>query len=254
MPFMNSFVRANFALSDWIDGFLPPSIRKDGNRQFRTLYSPRALQPNSTIYDLGGGSQPAVTLDEKTRFGLTVVGLDISGEELDKAAPGIYDRKIEADLCTYIGNGDADIVICQATLEHVPDGVGAMRAISTILKPGGTAYIFAPCRYAVFARVNLLLPQKLKERLLFSLIPSKATGHDGFPAFYDNCTPKEVESTASKYGLIVDERSLFWTSSYFKVFLPAYVAWRVAQGILYLFIRENAAETYIYVLKKPANP
>ena len=97
------------------------------------------------------------------------------------------------------------------------------------------------------------MPQALKERLLYALFPHKAEGHDGFRAYYDHCTPRDLEDLARMNGLLVEERRLFWISSYFSIFAPAYVAWRMIQGILYLLLSANAAETYIYVLKKPSS-
>jgi SAM-dependent methyltransferase len=250
----SAFVNANVALSRAVDGLLPASLRRDGNRTFLKDYAPRAIQAGTTVYDLGGGSQPFVKLDVKERFGLRVVGLDISAEEMAQAPAGVYDQMIAADLCTYIGQGDADIVMCQATLEHVPDGAGAMRAIASVLKPGGRVFIFAPSRNALFARLNLVLPQRVKEKILFTLFPKKGEGHDGFPAFYNRCTPKDIEALARRNGLEVEERALFWISSYFMALFPAYLVWRLAQGASYLVRGYNAAETFIYILRKPDTP
>lgn len=246
------FITANVRVSRAFDRLLPGALRVDGNLTFATSYVPRALVAGDTVYDLGGGSRPFVDLATKQRWQLTVVGVDVSAEELAAAPDGIYDRTIAADLCVFTGAGDADSVICQATLEHVPDGNGAMRAIASSLKPGGRAYIFAPSRNALFARLNLLLPEAFKRRFLFAAFPNKAKGHDGFPAFYDRCTPREFERNAVSHGLVVEERRLFWMSAYLTVFAPAFVAWRIAQGFAYLLLGDNAAETFIYVLRKPA--
>lgn len=254
MGLASTFVNANVKVSQAIDKLLPASLSRDGNRTFLSDYAPRALQSGATVYDVGGGSQPFVSLEAKQRLGLTVVGLDISAEEMALAPAGVYDRTIATDLCTFSGDGDADLVMCQATLEHVPDGAGAHRAIASILKPGGRVFIFAPSRNAMFARLNLLLPENVKKKLLFALFPKKAQGHDGFPAFYDRCTPKDIEAMAKQNGLEVEERALFWISSYFMVFAPAYLTWRVLQGISYLINGDNAAETFIYILRKPERP
>jgi 2-polyprenyl-6-hydroxyphenyl methylase/3-demethylubiquinone-9 3-methyltransferase len=252
MPFLESFIAANRRLSEALDRLLPSVLRVDGNKTFIAEYIPRASSPGSIVYDLGGGSRPFVDAKTKRRLGLTVVGIDVSADELAAAPAGVYDRQVSADLCSFIGSGDADCVICQAVLEHVPDGAGAMRAIATTLKPGARAYIFAPSRNAAFARMNLLLPQDFKQRMLYRLFPEKAEGHDGFRAYYDRCTPRDVEALALANGLVVEERRLFWTSSYFFVFAPAYLTWRAIQGLMYLLLGANAAETYIYVLTKPS--
>lgn len=247
---LRKFLQANLALSRWIDSFLPDRLRQDGNKYFLSDVLPRALRAGATVYDLGGGSRPCVGRELKDRLGLRLVGLDVSGEELAAAPEGTYDQTIVADLCTFTGIGAADSVICQATLEHVPDTVGAIRGLASCVRPNGAVYVFAPCRNAAFARLNLILPERLKHILLFNLFPEKAKGHDGFRAFYDHCTPGQIEAIARSNGLEVEERRLFWTSSYFYIFTPAYLLWRTWQGLAYVVIGQSAAESFVYVLRK----
>ncbi|MFL9839874.1 class I SAM-dependent methyltransferase [Sphingomonas sp. ST-64] len=250
MGLLRRFLDANVKISQTLNRLLPDSLQADGNQVFLRDFVPDSVSEGDRVYDLGGGSRPFISLDRKRALNLTIIGLDISEEELSAAPDGVYDREIVADLTKFVGDGDGDVVICQAVLEHVRDGAGTMRAISSCLKPGGRAFIFAPCRNAMFARLNLLLPQSVKERLLFTLFPSKAKGHDGFPAFYDKCTPRELEQLADANGLNIEHRRLFWMSSYFTVLAPAFIAWRLIQGANYLFLGDNAAEAYIYVLRK----
>lgn len=251
MGFGRRFIEANIGLSRLFDRALPAHLRRDGNKTFLRDFLPNAANAGDKIYDLGGGSQPFITLGEKERLGLTVIGLDIDSAELAGAPPGIYDQEIVADLCSFVGPGDGDLAVCQATLEHVPDTAGAMRALATIVKPGGRIFIFAPSRNALFARINLILPENLKKRILYALFPQKAAGHDGFKAFYDQCTPREIEALAAKNGLVIEERQLFWISSYFMAFTPAYLTWRLWQVANYVIRGDDAAETFLYVLGKP---
>lgn len=250
MNLVRLLIKANRYISNQFDTILPDRLREDGNACFGREFIPQALQPGTVVYDVGGGSRPCLTPNEKERLKLTLVGLDISTEELDAAPLGIYDRKIVHDLCSFAGNCDADAVVCQAVLEHVPDTANAMRALSTMIKPGGRIFIFIPSRNALFARINMAFPENLKRRLLFFLFPQKAEGHDGFKAYYDHCTPSEIERLAKANGLQVEERKLFWMSSYFTVLAPLFVLWRLWQGLAYLTLRQDAAETFIYVFKK----
>ncbi|MER9335528.1 class I SAM-dependent methyltransferase [Mesorhizobium sp. M0293] len=250
---LRKFVRANVAISEFLDRALPSRLRIDGNRIFATEIAPAWLASDAVVYDLGGGARPFVSLLEKRRLKLFVVGLDLDAEELSKAPRGIYDEEIEADLTSFEGRGDADVVICQATLEHVRDGEGALRGIASCVKPGGVVAIFSPSRNAVFARVNRVLPERLKRRLLFAVYPEKGMGHDGFPAFYDKCLPSDVEAIARRNGLELIERRLFWKSSYFYFFVPAFLAWRIWLGVSALFLGKDAAETYAYVFRR-VNP
>lgn len=249
---LRRFVSANQTLSWSIDRMLlPDRLRLDGNKDFRKSIVPGWLLPGLTVYDLGGGSNPYLDPASKEELKLKVVGLDISQAELDAAPQGAYDTIIAADLCTFRGNADGDLVICQATLEHVPDTAGAIRAIAETLSPGGLACIFAPSRNAVFARLNLLLPETVKRKILFTLFPHKAEGHDGFKAYYDRCTPAEIEALARANGLEVIERRLYWTSSYFSILVPAFLLWRLWQGVHWLAAGPQAAETFAFVLKRP---
>ncbi|RUV02706.1 methyltransferase domain-containing protein [Mesorhizobium sp. M7A.T.Ca.TU.009.01.3.1] len=247
---LRKFVRTNVAISEFLDSALPRRLRIDGNRTFATEIAPPLLTSNARVYDLGGGARPFVSLSEKRRLGLFVVGLDLDAEELSKAPRGIYDEEIEADLTSFRGRGDADVVICQATLEHVRDGEGALRGIASCVKPGGMVAIFSPSRNAVFARLNRVLPEGMKRRLLFAIYPEKGMGHDGFPAFYDKCLPSDVETIAKWNDLELIERRLFWKSSYFYFFVPAFLAWRIWLGVSALFLRKDDAETYAYVFRR----
>ncbi len=250
---LRKFLNINVRISNALDSLLPAKARLDGNKHFRSHYIPRAYGEGHHLYDLGGGSVPCISLEEKNRLGMTVTGFDISADELAAAPAGVYDQAIAADLCTYVGKPEADSVVCQSTLEHVKDTNGAIRAIGSCLKPGGRAFLFMPSRYAVFAQINRRLPQKLKEKLLFALFPSKATGHDGFEAFYDHCTPKQIKALADAHGMDVEEKQLYWISSYFTIFFPAFILWRMYQGLLWLLIQEQACETFCIVLKKRAS-
>lgn len=246
-----AFVDFNVRIARRIDGWLPRDYRTDGNTYFLREMAPGFLARDLTIYDLGSGSNPLISTSQKTELGLYVVGLDISADELAAAPAGSYDRTIVADLTKFHGDGDADVVICQSTLEHVDDAPGAVRAIGSCLKPGGTALIFLPCRNALFARINLLLPEALKRRILFTIYPHADDGHYGFPALYDKATPREYREMAQAGGLQVVETKLFWKSSYFHFFLPFYVLWRLTQALARLVLGENACETFAMVLRKP---
>ena len=87
---------------------------------------------------------------------------------------------------------------------------------------------------------------------MFSLLPHKAQGHDGFKAYYNHCVPREIEALAQANGLEVEEHRVYWASYYFQVFVPAYLGWRAYQWAQRRMIGEQAAETFIYVLRKTA--
>jgi len=246
---IRKFIELNRRASRYLNSFLPVSVTQDGNVFFLNEILPYAFAPGQVVFDIGGGAQPYVDTKLKQRFGLRTTGIDISREELEAAPPGTYDEIVVADISTLRLQSEADVVICQATLEHLADTEGAVKAIADLMQPGAKAYFFAPSRNAVFARINLLLPQRLKEKLLYTVSP-EVEDHQGFPARYDKCTPREIEKLFNDCELEIVERHLFWMSSYFMILTPVFVLWRLWQGAFWIFSHENAAETFIYIVRK----
>lgn len=233
------------------DRRLPLKFKTDGNADFLRSIVPTYVKPGSLVYDIGGGKTPCLDASTKAKLALTVVGLDISETELRTAPPGSYDRTVTADIQSYRGCGDTDLVICQALLEHIPNTAAAFESMATILKPGGLVLLFVPSRNAAYARLNLLLPEAAKRALLFTLFPA-ARRQQGFPCFYDRCTPTQFKEMAFRCGLEVVEERFYYMSDYFSCFFPAFLAWRLWLLAGYPLLGEHIAETFCLVLKRVA--
>ncbi len=242
-------IRMQTSLAICFDRLLPAKLRIDGNRDFIDNLVPQYLASGMTVYDVGGGKNPLIDPERKSARELRVVGLDIDARELAAAPRGAYDQTIAADICTFRGEAEADLVICQALLEHVSNVESALRGIATILKPGARALIFVPSRNAVYARINLLLPEALKRKVLFVIFPDMRRGH-GFPARYDRCTPAALQQIAAADGLIAEQRRVYFESWYFRFCFPLHVLWRTWVLLFRLVARDNAAETVSFVFRK----
>lgn len=252
MSLLRSFINTNIRLSRWFDSqFLPSSFAKDGNKDFIFEMAPSYLRQGMKIYDVGGGKQPFVDANKKGDLCLTIVGIDISQSELDRAPVGAYDKTICADIANVHGLADGDLVICQAVLEHVKDIEGAMISIASLLKPGGKALIFVPSRNAIFARLNILLPEKIKQKILYGVYPN-ARAAQGFPSFYHKCTPDDFTAMAKHNGFAEIESRYFYISSYFSFLFPLYLVWRIWVVLFKSIVGHQAAETFSMVLVKEA--
>jgi ubiquinone/menaquinone biosynthesis C-methylase UbiE len=243
-------VASQVALSRAFDRLLPQSFRVDGSKDFKQRIVPSHLRPGLVIYDIGGGGRPCVDMETKRRLGLTLIGLDIDADEFTKALPGLYDHTIVADVTSYQQEEVADLVVCKSTLEHVSDTGAALAAMARLLRPGGTLLVFAPSRNALYARLNLLLPEHLKRRLLSALMPGQAD-HLGFPAKYDHCTPRHFCRSIAGQGLEIKELRPYYISSYFSILFPVYVLWRAWILAYRAVVREQAAETFALIARKP---
>jgi SAM-dependent methyltransferase len=252
---LRAFVDWQIKLSRTFDRWLPQEYTTDGNDDFRDNVLPLYITRNMVIYDVGGGSRPYVDVSLKRERNLTVVGLDIDAEELRAAPAGTYDTTVCADITRYDGRKDADLVICRAVMEHVRDTNKAFAALVTIVKPGGRVAIFVPSRNALFARLNLLLPEPLKRSLLFRIFPDKRRMREGgFKAYYDKCSPKQFSRMAGVHGFQIEFQKSYFISSYFSFFLPAYLLWRLWIVSFRAIMGDQAAETFVMVLRRSGTP
>jgi SAM-dependent methyltransferase len=251
MRVLRKWLRLNMALSQWADRLLPAQMTQDGNREFVDALVGDYLRKDMKIYDVGGGKQPYLSPSDKQRLNAYVTGLDISASELQSAPQGSYDRQIAANVCAWRGDHDGDLVICQSLLEHVPDTPAALRAMATLLKPGGILLIFVPCRNACFARLNLMLPESWKRRILFAVFPQARTGQ-GFKSYYDRCTPRDVLEICGAEGMRCLELRRYYTSSYLSCFFPAYLAWRLWTVVVFLAGWGNYCETFALAAQRGA--
>jgi len=197
------------------------------------------------IYDIGGGRVPAIDTDRKRALDAYVVGIDVDQNELDQAPPGSYDEWVCVDITRFEGKEEADLVICKAVLEHVRNVDDGFRAICSSLKVGGKAAVFAPSRNAVYARLNLLLPETWKNCAL-----QRLQCQQGFPAHYDRCTPRDFRYLASRHGMEVVEEKVYFMSNYFQYFFPLYFLWRLWTLIFYWSSKNQAAESMSMVFEK----
>jgi SAM-dependent methyltransferase len=243
------FVNSQIKLSNWFDSLLPAKYSIDGYVNFSTTILPGYIRENSVIYDIGGGKNPYLTNEMKSRIRCKVVGLDIDENELNAAPHAAYDKTIAADITEYKGNEDGDLVICMTLLEHVKDVEMALVGIRSCLKIGGICALFVPSKNAMFTRINRILPEKFKRQILFLLFPN-AKKCQGFPAYYNRCTPSDINDIAQSLGFeILDER-YYYISTYFSFFFPLYILWRIYLLGFHWIAKEQAAETFGFVLKK----
>lgn len=244
------FINTNISISKWFDKtFLSDPFRIDGNLDYLFKVVPKYITEGAKLYDVGGGKQPMYSVKDKYNLGLTIIGIDIDEVELKNAPHGSYDKIICADISSFEGQGDGDFVLCQALLEHVENTEVAIKSISTLLKPGGKALIFVPSRNAIFARLNNFLPQKIKKALLYSIYP-KTRHAQGFPSYYNKCTPRDFLKISSENSLNLVESRYYYISSYFQFFFPLYLLWRLWIITFRFISKEQAAETFCMVFEK----
>lgn len=240
---LRQFINSQIWLRQKFYLLLPVDMRVDGNTHFIKKFAPPYLRHDFTVVDIGGGKNPFVDIATKQRLRLRVIGVDIDEQELAQAPSGAYDQVICADIQSFRGTAIADLVICQSLLEHVPETTITFAAIESMLKPGATAVVFVPSRNAVFARLNLLLPESLKRWLLFTIFP-KTRRSQGFESYYNLCTPRDFSAIARRCSLVISQKHFYFINGYFSFFFPLYFLWRIWTGLFRAVRGTQAAETF----------
>lgn len=248
----SNFVVWNQKISYWLDKkFLPKEYSVDGLADYRTNVLPPLIGKGMRICDVGGGKLPYVSVTQKRQLDLQIYGLDIDADELSSAPKGAYDKTLVCDIAAYKPNQlpKVDLVICQAVLEHVEDTSSAVKSIASMLKKDGQAALFIPCRNGIFARINLVIPEKIKRLILFRIFP-ETTHAQGFPAYYNSCTPKDMISLCKQYNLSVTSLRGYYFVSYFSFFFPLHAAWRLYQLVARPFLGIQSADAFTLVVAK----
>ena len=119
-------------------------------------YDRLGVEPGTSLLDLGCG--PGRHSFEALRRGATVVGVDLSQEDLGTTRDwcaamaeagdvpaGASAQAVRADLLDLpFPDASFDRVIAAEVLEHVPDDGRAMAELARVLKPGGRAVVTVP--------------------------------------------------------------------------------------------------------------
>src|SRR5438445_7139641 len=142
------------------------------------------LRPGVRVLDVGAGAEPVIPPHARP-FGCTYTGLDIDPGELQKAPRGSYDDAIVADATKFMPclEEQFDLVVSWQVLEHVPSLQDALENCYRYLRPEGALVALFSGRFALFAIVNRLVPDRVGEFAMERLL-----GRDPetiFHAFYD---------------------------------------------------------------------
>ena len=250
---LRQFVEFNRKLSGMFDAHcIPNSWRVDGLKDYHDSIAPPLVRNARVIHDVGGGKLPYLGTVMDKQSNQSLIGFDIDESELAAAPQGVYDSWIVGDIgSAYLARPKrkADLVISQVVLEHVKDNVQAIKNITENTKSGGTIALFVPSRNAAFARLNLMLPQRLKETLLFGIFP-EARHAQGFPAYYHLCTVRQMSTLLADNNCEIVDQKQYYQGHYFSFFVPLHILWRMYQAIGFLVVRENAADYYCLIAKK----
>jgi ubiquinone/menaquinone biosynthesis C-methylase UbiE len=183
----------------------------------------RSLGDKATVADLGGGRSCRYAHRIPRDRGVRIVAVDISDDELSANQDVDECRVADVSHRLPFQDGEVDLLVSRALLEHVDGVPHAVNEMGRVLRPGGTALHFIPCRNSLFGLAARLLPFGPLKRLLHFVRP-ETRGVVEFDIHYDSCVPGIMRKLFLASGFSEVEVSICWSQSgYFLPIFPLYL-------------------------------
>ena len=192
------------------DGLLAPSWAPlpvtFGERRYEEVWGTEfwglvhgALRPGISILDVGAGRRPTIAVGGRPA-GVTYVGLDASGEQLETSPAGSYDETVVTDASRPLPAlvGRFDLIVAWQVLEHFRELRPAAQAFHSYTRDDGWFVACLSGRHAAFAVANRLLPDQLGARLVSRL--RRRPLDEVFTAHYDLCDERGLRHAFSDWS------------------------------------------------------
>ncbi|MGY3926624.1 bifunctional 2-polyprenyl-6-hydroxyphenol methylase/3-demethylubiquinol 3-O-methyltransferase UbiG [Aeromonas simiae] len=149
------------------------------------------------VLDIGCGG--GILAESMARRGAIVTGIDMGKEPLSVARLHALEqgveleyRQITAEAHALEAAGQYDVVTCMEMLEHVPDPASVLRAIATLVRPGGQVVVSTINR-----NPKSFLMMIVGAEYLLKMVPKGTHDHAKF------IMPAELCHMAERAGLLV---------------------------------------------------
>jgi SAM-dependent methyltransferase len=218
------FLEANVRVSRRLDFRINPDHGTVERNFMDTIHREMMELPEgATIADLGAGHRSGIVDIMPKDRALKLVGVDISAEQLAQNQDVTEGRVANIAEGLPFRDGEVALVLSHCLLEHV-DGVPvAVRDMSRVLAPGGSAIHYLPCRFSTFGTAARLLPFGPLLKVLHWALP-ETKGWIGFDVFYDHCYPAAMKRLFYDAGFRrVDVQVEYSSTEFFFTFLPLFL-------------------------------
>lgn len=243
----------NVNLSDALERRLPKAF----TRSLLYLHELSAAElmnarPGQTVVDVGGGYLCPLAKRRRPELATRIVALDIDESQLQANKAADFRAVADAARALPLADRSVDLVVTRSVMEHLPDTKRFLDESFRVLKPGRCAIHVFPCRNAPFALLNRVLPKPLSKWLLATFF-AQWKGEVGFPAFYKNCTYREILQRLAEVGYTIDRIELrYYQAIYYKFFFPVYLLMLLYDYALWRLDARRLACQILVVAHRPA--
>ena len=242
---ISSMVSANRKICRHLERLFPKFFGepRDCNADQLKLIDGILLQSTDLkILEVGGVDRPLLPISEQYFY----VGMDIDDKP---TCYRCYDEFIVQSIEDTIA-GEFDLIISTTLLEHVPNNSVSVKSMYDALVLGGTIIHYVPSKNHFYSVCLRLVGPKLQKILIKYLRP-EAAAITGYPAFFDNCSPSEMEKLCLNKGFKdVDVICYYKATDYFAFFLPAYLITSVLENFFEYFNFSFFSSGFIIIAKK----
>lgn len=237
---IRKFVDVNRKLSNKLVAFYPRVF--GGSSYFYTfekLINSFSESPTiKEIMEIGGGDRP---LNIRKVNGLDIAKID-NPSNLYKC---YYCQSVEDTI-----PGKYDLIYSMTLLEHVPNNIKSVVNIYDALNTGGKTVHYIPSKFHPYSLLLRLIGPKL-QFLLIRLLRPDAIGVSGYPAFFNYCSPIQMEELFKSTGFKnVEIWPYYRANDYFAFFIPAFILVSIYENVCKFFKFKSAASGFIVVAEK----
>ena len=250
MSVVRRFIRANQALCARLERRLP-TAKGHTYRQYPVAVADAIVGHGlRRIVDVGGGKTCAFSEFTPDHWDGRIVALDIAPEEL-RRNHSVHLRLVsDVTRGLPVRDGGVDMITSRSVLEHLADLEGFVAGAARAVRQGGYFIHWVPNKFAPFAVVNAILPNRLAKRLLHFLDPH-THGICGFPVVYDRCYPAAMERVFQKHGFeIVEVRPSYFQSHYYAFFVPFFLVSTLYEGTMQFLGARNLCAHYLIIARR----
>lgn len=244
MILLKKLVSLNVRLCDYLGRKFPHFVKGESYQEQLLSFVNERISDRDfcSVLEVGGIDRPLLKRSSK----FTYDGLDI---EHKPQCENIYDNFHVQSIETPIKK-KYDLIISMTLLEHVKDNDASFEQIFNALKTGGQSIHYFPSKYHPYSILLRLVGTKLQKFLIKHLRPW-AVDVTGYPAYFDNCCPKQIKILCTKKGFSnIHIIPFYRANDYFRFCFPCYLIVTFWENICKKFKLERFCSGMVIVLGK----
>lgn len=193
------------------------------------------------IMEIGGGERPSSLSGIRKVDGVDIAKID---------NPSNLYRKYFCQSVEEVLPMNYDLIYSMTLLEHVPNNGKSVVNIYDALTAGGKTVHYIPSKFHPYSLVLRLIGPKLQV-LLIRLLRPDAKEVSGYPAFFNYCSPSQMEALFKSSGFKnVKILAYYRANDYFAFFVPAFIVVSIYENFCKFLNIRSAASGFILTAEK----